>query len=118
MRRSMEHVGCGLYIMGIGAPEDYDAGYGPLYLEERGDELALPVFFSLEALERYAEDNAADGSQSEPETLAELRAGRFRVIAVEGMRELVEIAVWSEADYLSWNPTPREAVQQIYRIPK
>jgi hypothetical protein len=48
----MEDPG-GFYVIGLGDREDPNTGRGPLYLEMlAGREIALPVFFSPETLER------------------------------------------------------------------
>jgi hypothetical protein len=113
----MEHPSGGFYITGMGTPEPFDAGHGALYLEDHGYELAIPVFFSPEALERYAQ-GIADDAQSGLETVAERAVGLFRVIPLKGEQERMEIAAWAGADCLLWNPAPGDEVQHTYRIPK
>ncbi len=112
----MERPG-GFYIIGLGERKD-PGGFDPLYFEEhRGGEFMLPVFFSPGALERYAEGIAEDPG---PETgaVAELGAGRYRAVHVEGESELLEVAAGLGVDCLVWDPAPGDANQQVYRLPR
>jgi hypothetical protein len=105
------------YVIGIGAVEDFDEGRGALLLEERGDEIGLPVFMTPELLERYT-DALMDEPDEDPETVEELRAGRYRVVDLDGTRELAYTLAWSTADYIVWNPASAgENGDGIYRPP-
>jgi hypothetical protein len=113
----MERPG-GFYVIALGDGVDAGGFPGPLYMEEHeGTVFALPVFFSPETLERYA-DGIADHPQPESGTVAELRAGRFRAVCLEGERELFEATTWAGADCLVWDPAPGDEVRQVYRLPK
>ena len=113
----MEHRG-GFYVIALGDGEDTDGFAGPLYLEElEGGEFALPVFFGPETLERYAE-GIAGHAEVETGTVAELSAGRFRAVLLEGERELLEAARWAGVDCLVWDPAPGDEVRQVYRLPE
>ena len=103
------------YIIGIGTNEDFDTGHAAVYVEDRRGERVLPVFFAPEPLERYVEALIAD-SASGPETVAQLRAGHYRVLELEGSPELADIAMWIGADCIAWSPATSGG-GQIYRIP-
>jgi hypothetical protein len=106
------------YVIGIGAVEDFDGGRGALLLEERGDEIGLPVFMTPELLERYTEALMADPGEG-LETVEELSAGRYRAVNLEGPRELASTLAWSTADYIVWNPASAgERGDGIYRPPR
>jgi hypothetical protein len=113
----MERPG-GFYVIALGERADEGEFPGPLYLEEHeGGEFALPVFFSLETLERYAE-GIADHAGSETRTVAELRTGRFRAVRLDGERELFEAAAWVGVDCLVWDPAPGDPMRRVYRLPE
>jgi hypothetical protein len=113
----MEDPG-GFYVIGLGDREDPNTGRGPLYLEMlAGREIALPVFFSTETLERYAR-GITDVPPPETQTAAELEAGRYRVVRLKGEGELLELAEWAGADCLVWDPYPGGETHQVYRIPE
>ena len=111
----MEHRG-GFYVIALGDGEDTGEFPGPLYLEKHeGTVFALPVFFSPETLERYAE-GIADHPQPETGTVAELRAGRYRAVRLRGEGKLFEAAQWPGVDCLVWDPVPGDAVRRVYYL--
>jgi hypothetical protein len=109
-----------LYVIGIGAQEDFEAGRGKLYIEERDNGRGLPVFYSHEDLERYVRTVVAEDLDADPssEASALFGAGRYRMVAVEGLEELVSLAAYSSVEWLIWSLKPSGEVEGMYCVPR
>jgi hypothetical protein len=106
----------GFYLIALGEQADGSQYQGPLYMEmHEGTKFALPVFFSPESLELYAE-GIANHAQPETRTVAELKAGRYRAVHLRGESELLEAAAWLGVDCLVWDPAPGDSRQQVYYL--
>jgi hypothetical protein len=109
-----------LYVIGLGPDEDLETGDDKVYIEERDNGRGLPVFYSHEDLERYVRAVVAEDLDADPsgEASALFGAGRYRMVAAEGLGELVSLAAHSDVEWLIWSPKPSGEVEGMYCVPR
>jgi hypothetical protein len=102
-----------LHVIGIGGPEDWEAGRGSFYyIEDKNNETALPVFTTGEAAEAHVEANFhipkahMEMLESAPTShLDPLTEGRCVIMPLD--REgVAQVAALLDADYLLRDPRP------------
>ena len=112
------------YIIGVGAPDDWEADQGSIhYIEDKNGEKAMPVFTTGERADAYARahlENAEAHMQmfeSLPVShIPPLTEGRFVIMPLK--REgVAKAALIADADYLVRDPRPGDE-QEILRLPK
>ncbi len=114
-----------LYIIGVGGPEDWDAGAGSLYyVEDKNGEKAMPVFTTSERIEKFIGDNF-DSPEAHMQMLESLGVnvethanplteGRFTVMPVNN-ETFIRAALKAGIDYLVRDPRPGTE-QEIFRL--
>jgi hypothetical protein len=109
-----------LYVIRVGPDEDFEASDDKVYIEERANGRGLPVFYSHGDLECYVRAVVAEDFDADPsgEAAALFGAGRHRMVAVEGLGELVSLAAYSDVDWLIWSPKPSGEVEGMYCVPR
>ena len=111
-----------LHIIGIGGPEDWEAGHGSFYyIEDKNGEKALPVFTTAEAAHAHADANfnAPDAHMAMLESVpvshvGPLTEGRFVIMPFD-TDNVARVAAMLEADYLIRDPRPGDE-QEILRF--
>ena len=111
-----------LHVIGIGGPEDWEAGRGSFYyIEDKTSETALPVFTTGEAAKAHVEANfhipKAHMEMLESAPLSHvgpLTEGRWVIMPLD--REgVARVAALLDADYLVRDPRPGKE-QEILRF--
>ena|SRR5215203_6306128 len=112
------------YMIGVGAPADWEAGKGSLYyIEDKNGEKGMPVFTTGERARARARANfeSAEAHMQMFESIPvshipPLTEGRFVIMPLE--REgVAKAALMADVDYLIRDPRPGDQ-QEILRLPK
>ncbi len=116
-----------VYIIGIGSPEDWDAGRGSLhYIEDKNGEKALPIFTAPEGAKEFASKyletpeaymQMLESLGANVETHAPPLAGDRHTFMPVNIDTLAITAATIDADYLICDPRPG-AQQEVLRLPK
>jgi len=112
------------YMIGVGAPADWEAGKGSLYyIEDKNGEKAMPVFTTGERAIEFGRPNFESAEahmqmfKSLPVShIPPLTEGQFMVMPLE-TEDVSKAALMADVDYVIRDPRPGDQ-QEILRLPK